>query len=158
MHNLNSQPRCIKIHIFSFLLLRDLLNIRLVNKYCSDLVRINQWNHLIIKSKFNFYMNNIIKTFSFVNYDFSDTDITDESVKMLGNCHTLDLSCTDITDESVKMLGNCHTLHLRWTNITDESAKMLGNCHTLVLTETNITDESVKMLDKCHTLYLCGTK
>ena len=39
MHNLNSQPKYIKIHILSFLCLRDLLNIRLVNKYCSDLVR-----------------------------------------------------------------------------------------------------------------------
>ena len=126
MHNLNNQPKYIKIHIFSFLCLRDLLNFRLVNKYYSDFVRKNQWNHLIIKSKSNIYINNIIKTFSFVNYDFSYTDITDESVKMLGNCHTLNLCYTKITDESVKMLGNCHTLDLSHTKITDESVKMLG--------------------------------
>ena len=118
-----------------------------MSKYYSDFVRKNQWNHLIIKSKSNIYINSIIKTFSFVNYDFSDTKITDESVKMLGNCHTLNLRNTKITDESVKMLGNCHTLDLRETNITDESVKMLGysvNCHTLDLWNAKITDESVK--------------
>ena len=38
-------------------------------------------------------------TFSFVN-------ISDETVKMLGHCHTLNLRCTEIMDESLKMLGN----------------------------------------------------
>ena len=44
----------------------------------------------------------MIKTFSFVNYDFSNTDITDESVKMLGHCRALYLCNTKITDESIK--------------------------------------------------------
>ena len=158
MHNLDDQPKCIKIYIFSFLKLRDLLNLRLLNKYYSDFVKKNKWNHLIIGLKNINNIQHVIETFSFNNYDFSFTKITDESVKMLGQCHTLNLSWTNITDESVKMLGNCHTLNLSFTKITDESVKMLGNCHTLGLVWTNITDESVKMLGNCHTLHLNCTK
>ena len=52
MHNLEKQPKFIKIYIFSFLCLNDLLKIRLVNKYYSDFVKKNKWNHLIIKCKY----------------------------------------------------------------------------------------------------------
>ena len=56
MHNLDNQPRFIKIHIFNFLYLKDLLKLRLLSKYYSDLVRKNQWSHLIIKSKSDIYI------------------------------------------------------------------------------------------------------
>ena len=55
MKNLEKQPKFIKIHIFSFLCLKDLLNLRLLNKYFSDLVRKNQWKHLIVKCKSEYY-------------------------------------------------------------------------------------------------------
>jgi len=34
--------------------------------------------------------------------------ITDESVKLLGNCHILDLCYCKITNECLKFLRNCH--------------------------------------------------
>src|SRR4030042_852095 len=53
----------------------------------------------------------------------------------------IDLSCTKITDEGVKYLSACNTLNLSFTKITDEGVKHLGACHTLHLQGTNITDE-----------------
>src|SRR3989338_2638838 len=38
----------------------------------------------------------------------------------------IDLSKTNITDEEVKYLGACHTLNLGDTKITDEGVKYLG--------------------------------
>ena len=86
--------------------------------------------------------------------NLSGIDITDEEVKYLGACHTLDLYGTQITDEGVKYLGACHTLDLGYTKIIDEGVKYLGACHTLNLRGTKITDEGVKYLGTCHTLHL----
>src|SRR3989304_6115570 len=49
--------------------------------------------------------------------DLSNFKITNDEVKHLGACHTLDLYGTKITDEGVKYLGTCHTLDLGRTNI-----------------------------------------
>ena len=36
-------------------------------------------------------------------------NLTNDSVKFLGRCHTLNLSeCKKLTDNSIKFLGNCH--------------------------------------------------
>jgi hypothetical protein len=46
---------------------------------------------------------------------------------MLRKCYTLNFTACRITDEGVKMLGKCHTLNLYCCDeITDESVKMLG--------------------------------
>ncbi len=48
-----------------------------------------------------------------MKYNFSNLLITDEGVKELHNCHSLDLrSCDRITDEGVKELYSCHSLNL----------------------------------------------
>src|ERR1044071_4385572 len=110
--------------------------------------------HKLIKPKSCNNLMYILDNYKFNRFDLYGSKITDEHVKLLAACHTLDLRCTKITDESVKLLGACHTLYLSGTDITDESAKFLGSCHTLNLTCTNITDDSVKFLGACHTLYL----
>jgi hypothetical protein len=126
----------LKIKIFSYLTLKELLSFRLVNKVISKVILEHGWSHIIVKSKFN--INDVVKIFNFSNYDFEGTKITDESVKLLVNCHTLNLCNTNITDESVRLLVNCHTLDLSHTKITDESVKLLGNCHTLNLSRIQI--------------------
>lgn len=61
-----------------------------------------------------------------------DCHITNEDLKFLGNCHTLNIShCDKITDEGIKYLGNIHTLNLCGIDITNESIKSLVNVHTL---------------------------
>ena len=71
----------------------------------------------------------------------------------------IDLSRTKITDEGVKYLGACHTLNLECTKITDEGVKYLGACHTLYLSSTKITNGRSKVSRLLsHTLYLGGTK
>ena len=64
-----------------------------------------------------------VKNFNFLKYDFSDSNITDDIVKKLSGCHTVNLSCcTEITDESVEKLSGCHTLYVSDCNqIIDES-------------------------------------
>jgi Leucine Rich repeat len=61
------------------------------------------------------------------------TEMTDEIVQNLGNCHTLNFSfCDLITDKGIRNLGKCYTLKLGWCNkITDEGIKHLGKCHTI---------------------------
>src|SRR3990172_809042 len=59
-----------------------------------------------------------------------------------------------ITDEQVKALAGCHTINLSWyTNVTDEGIKALAGCHTIDLSGTKVTDEGVKALAGCHTIY-----
>jgi len=77
----------------------------------------------------NFVFNNGLKIktsfLSFNEVRFKNLfciGITDEGLKHLSNCHTLDLSnCDKVTDEGLKHLSNCHTLDLSFChNITDE--------------------------------------
>ncbi len=140
----------------------NLLNLQLLSKYNKHLIRKTKWFHVDVKlnntSNINDKVNYLATNFNFMKYIlFLCDNITDESVKMLCNVHSLDLSCCyNITDESAKMLGNVHSLNLtRCYKITDESVKMLGNVHTLNLNNYNkITDESVKMLGNVHSLDL----
>ena len=172
-------PKVLKIEIFKYLPLSELINVTEVNKYLCALIRGYKWDHSIVRLENTDKIQSVVKNFNFLKYNFSDSNITDdivkklsachtvnlsycrqitdESVKELRGCHTLNLSdCYQITDESVKELRGCHTLNLSWTEITDESVKELRGCHTLNLSCTKITDESVKELRCCHTLDLSG--
>jgi hypothetical protein len=41
------------------------------------------------------------------------TEMTDEIIQNLGNCHTLNFGfCDNITDRGIKNLGKCHSLNL----------------------------------------------
>ena len=139
-------PKVLKIEILKYLSLAQLINVRLVNKYLSDLIRGHKWDHLIVSLRNIEKIESVVKNFNFLKYDFSVSYITDDIVKKLSGCHTLNLTyCHQITDESVKELGGCHTLNLSdCYQITDESVKELRCCHTLDLGGCyQITDESV---------------
>src|ERR1700722_2207010 len=111
----NELPSEIVLIIFNFLSIQDLIKIELICHKFNKIVKNNNWENITIKSKDIENIKHIITNYNFVNYDFSESNITDENVKMLGNCHTLNLSgCKKITDESIKMLGNCHTLYLSY--------------------------------------------
>src|ERR1700733_11959420 len=143
--------------ILSYLPLKKLIEMELLSTSYRDIIRKNNLSHLTIKLNKIENIKYVTKHYNFIKYDFAYSYITDVSVKLLGNCHTLNLlHCDQITNDSVKYLGNCHTLNLFCCNkITDESVKLLGNCHKLDLTGCyQITDESVKFLGKCHTLNL----
>src|ERR1044071_3971041 len=137
--------------------LNDLFIFGLVSKQLMHITK-NIKYHKLIKPKSRDNLMYLLDNYKFNRFDLYKLKITDESVKLLGSCHTLDLSHTKITDESVKFLGACHNLYLTGTNITDESVKLLGACHTLDLSYTKITDESIKFLGACHTLHLSYTK
>src|ERR1700733_10307970 len=142
--------------ILLYLPLKKLIEMEQLSTLYRDIIRKNNSSHLTITLRRVKNIKYVIKHYNFIKYDFNNSNITDKTVKFLGNCHTLDLSlCNKITDESVKMLGKCHTLNLsNCKQITDESVKMLGNCHTLNLSGCKITDKSVKLLRNCHTLDL----
>src|ERR1044071_1742078 len=121
----------------------DLFRFGLVSKQYLRITK-NIKYHKLIKPKSCNNLMYLLDNYKFNRFDLRRLKITDESIKFLATCHTLDLSHTNITDESVKLLGSCHTLHLYGTKITDESVRVLGACHTLDLSYTNITDESVR--------------
>ena len=92
----------------------------LISNGIKNLIREIHWPHLVTLNNVH-SIKYIVENYSFINYDFSNSEITDASVQHLGNCHTLSLSgCDKITDESVQHLGKCHTLYLICCNkITD---------------------------------------
>src|SRR3972149_957126 len=67
--------------------------------------------------------------------------ITDEQVKALAGCHTIDLTNTKVTDEGVKALAGCHTIYLYGTKVTDKGVKALVGCHKIYLYNTKVTDK-----------------
>src|ERR1044071_4721567 len=136
--------------------LNDLFIFGLVSKRFMHIIKNIKYHKLIKPKSYNNLMY-LLYNYKFNRFDLYGLKITDESVRVLGACHTLNLPYTNITDESVRVLGACHTLNLAYTNITDESVKLLDACHTLYLTGTKITDESVKLLGSCHTLHLSYT-
>src|SRR3984885_12247068 len=119
--------------ILLYLPLKKLIEMEQLSTLYRDIIRKNNLSHLIITLRRVKNIKYVIKHYNFIKYDFNGSNITNKTVKLLGNCHTLDLRCCIlITDESVKLLGNCHTLNLSWCHkITDESVKLLGNCYTL---------------------------
>src|SRR3984885_6333900 len=95
------------IDILSFLSLKKLIEMEQLSTLYRDIIRKNNLSHLTITLRKVKNIKYVIK--HYIAY----SHITDESVKLLGNCHTLNLSnCNLITNKSVKMLGNCHTLDL----------------------------------------------
>ena len=116
-------PKVLKIEIFKYLSLSQLINVSEVNKYVCALIRGHKWDHLIVSLSDTDKIKSVVKNFNFLKYDFSESNITDDIVRQLSGCHTLDLSaCDQITDESVKELRGCHTLYLSdCYQITDES-------------------------------------
>ena len=71
----------------------------------------------ITNNEFNIEVNSLLSRLNLqlkLNL-FDYNSITDSSVSILGNVHTLILSgCTQITDDSVSLLCNVHTLNLSW--------------------------------------------
>src|ERR1700733_11294647 len=135
--------------ILSYLPLKKLIEMEQLSTLYRNIIRNNKLFHLTITLRRVKNIKYVTEHYRFIKYDFNNSNITDENVKLLGKCHTLNLKyCDQITDESVKMLENCYTLGLSHCYlITDESVKLLGNCHTLDLTNCYlITDESVKLL------------
>ena len=95
-------PKVLKIEIFKYLPLSELINVTEVSKYLCALIRGHKWDHLIVRLKYTDKIKSVVKNFNFLKYDFSHSDITDDIVKKLSGCHTLYLSsCDQITDESV---------------------------------------------------------
>ena len=95
-------PKVLKIEIFKYLSLSQLINVRLVNKYLSNLIKGYKWDHLIVRLRATYKIKSVVENFNFLKYNFSDSNITDDIVKKLSACHTVNLSyCHQITDESV---------------------------------------------------------
>ena len=95
-------PKVLKIEIFKYLSLSQLINVSEVNKYLCALIRGHKWDHLIVRLRDTDNIESVVKNFNFIKYDFSFSCITDDIVKKLSGCHTLYLMCCyQITDESV---------------------------------------------------------
>ena len=111
--------------ICKYMSLRELIKLEQLSKYHRDIIRSYPWDHLMVRLRDNTLY--VLKMYKFMKLDLYNTKVTDESVKELKNCHTLNLGDTEVTDESVKELKNCHTLNLSFTNVTDECKIYLRN-------------------------------
>lgn len=87
------------------------------------------------------------------NIDISGTKITDNGIiSLVTHCNILkkkpcelNLTKTKVTDKSVALLGDYHTLHLDQTNVTDKSLELLDKCNTIYVTDTKVST-------KCKTI------
>src|ERR1044071_5681862 len=123
----------------------DLFRFGLVSKQFMHITKnITYYKELVRPKSYNNLMH-MLYNYKIKMFNLYGLNITDESVKLLGACHTLDLSYTNITDESVRVLGACHTLYLSFTKITDESVKFLGACHKLNFFCTKIKNKKKKI-------------
>ena len=90
--------------ICKYMNLRELIKLEQLSKYHRDIIRSYPWNHLIVRLRDRTLY--VLKMYKFMKLDLSYTDVTDESVKELKNCHTLNLGWTNVTDECRKYLQN----------------------------------------------------
>src|SRR4029077_17839454 len=105
-------PYEINKKIFEYLTIKNIIKLCLLNKEIKKFVNETIWDHDTLNINNKRIIAYLVNHFNIKKYNLSGCNkITDESVKMLANCHTLNLhGCDKITDESVKMLANCHTL------------------------------------------------
>ena len=75
-------------NIFNYLTLNELIKMESVSYSLHDYIISNKWNQLVSLNNLT-KISFVIKNYQFVNYNFSYSNITDESVKLLGNCNTL---------------------------------------------------------------------
>ena len=103
--NIINLPKEIIIEIFGRLSLNELIGLESVLHSFRNIVRITKWYHIFVKLKNINYIQYVTQNYQFVNFDFRYSSITDEGVKHLANCHTLNLyGCHQIMDETKKQL------------------------------------------------------
>ena len=78
----------------------DLLNLASVCKYNYHFIKNNKWSHLFIYINKEKKLLSMLKNYNFTKLCLEFTDITDASVSLLTNLHTLNLFNTRVTDAS----------------------------------------------------------
>ena len=102
-------PLEIIIEILEYLDLKSLIRLELVNSFFLNIIRNFKWQNHIISLRKNHYIDHVIKTYQFQKFDFSYSNITNDSVKHLRKCHTLYLAkCPKVTSECINNLRNCN--------------------------------------------------
>src|SRR5580700_1485047 len=104
-------PYYIFRNILKYVSLKQLLEIEQINKKFEYLIINNEWPHLdLIKIKSEDTLIIAATRHKFLNFNLSFCNISDASVKMLSNCHTLNLAgCYQITDKGLAHLKRVHT-------------------------------------------------
>src|SRR5579862_7403902 len=111
-------PGDIYLTIFSFLpSIKDIVYLTSLSHPHPGPTRNHGWKDRAIFVD-NSNVSTIVKNYNFKYLKISrNLMFTSDIVFYLGKCHTLDLYRTNITDESIKELKNCHTLNLSYTKI-----------------------------------------
>ena len=78
--------------ILIYLPLKKLIEMKQLSTLYRDIIKKNILPHLTITLRRVKNIKYVTKYYNFIKYDFSDSKIADESVKLLGNCHILNLS------------------------------------------------------------------
>lgn len=165
-------------NIFKHMKVRTLSRILSTSNKFNNCAKRNLSERMIrIEGKTISYENlgKVMGYFGFRNIDLSGKYITDEHLKLIKDCHTVNLRwCNYITESGFKQLCNCKTIILdlneisdieplrncrnislySCTNIEDEQFTKLKNCHSLDLQCTNV-NISARELGMCHKLNLC---
>ena len=83
---------------------KDLIKFGAVSKYHNYFIKKNKWKNLPINVRSEDKLLLMIKNYSFVNLDLRNTNVTDASVSLLTNLHTLNLGWTKVTDKCKNLL------------------------------------------------------
>ena len=130
--NVVNLPNDMLLIIFQYLNLKDLLNLKLVNKHFCEFVKNNEWN---VKIKFNKYVDrknidNFLENHKFVNIMFENYYNMTDTAKYLVNCKKIILKNSDISSYFIDCLYNCNTIVFIEYLISDD-IRYLKKCHNL---------------------------
>ena len=81
----------------------------------------------------------ILENYNFMCISHQDYRLSEENVKLLGKCYSVDVSDSRITDNQMKYLKDCIKLNLRNTEVSDKGIKDLEKCEVLDVRGTKVT-------------------
>src|SRR5947209_320992 len=100
----------ILVIIFNNLTLKELLTIESMSSYYKKIIRTNKWIKPCVVIRNDETLSHVLNNYKFGNLSVEPECNVNIFIHKLKNCHSLDLSWTNITDENIIELKNCHTL------------------------------------------------
>ena len=138
--------------ILGYLKPKDILNLRLVNKFFNKIIKENELDiNITIKEKINERNINIfLNSHKFLNLTFYDVNIN-ESAEYLQYCRKITLYSTNIKPECFKKLINCHSIYItrldKSINKILKNIKNINKCKKIDLVNVNLNKKSAKLIN-----------
>ncbi len=81
MATFDALPEEIIVEIFKNLSLEQMVGTELVCRRFKSIIRSTKWAHVVVKLYYDKHISHVVDTYQFMNYDFQNSDIMDDTVK-----------------------------------------------------------------------------